>query len=181
MSNLRCTLTTAFNQLDQLEEKISAISQRSSYLAMSPQSSNSYKGTVSTDHNISPSSSCGTLNSQEKTYVKHLEEDELCTDDSSTSDKITSQDSSSDIESSSDNDSVVEEKPLPSLKDAVQHEDQSDYEPSVSPGMFGFYGLNEMIGFKRPTTRYRKNSISCGALLSSTAQWTSGGGRSFDL
>ena len=28
--------------------------------------------------------------------------------------------------------------------------------------------LNEKVGFKRPTTRYRNNSISCGALLSGT-------------
>ena len=125
LSNLRSTLTTAFNQLDQLEEKISAISQRSSYLAVSPQSSNSYMGTVSTDHNISPSSSCSTLISQEKTHVTYLEEDELCTYDSSTSHKITAQDSISDIESSSDY-SKVKEKPLPSLKDAVKQEDQSD-------------------------------------------------------
>ena len=26
--------------------------------------------------------------------------------------------------------------------------------------------LNEKVEFKRPTTHYRKNSISCGALLS---------------
>ena len=26
--------------------------------------------------------------------------------------------------------------------------------------------FNEKVGFKRPTTRYRNNSISCGALLS---------------
>ena len=41
--------------------------------------------------------------------------------------------------------------------------------------------LNEKVGFKRPTTRYRNNSISCGALVSGTAQWTSGVGWSFDL
>ena len=41
--------------------------------------------------------------------------------------------------------------------------------------------LNEKVGFKRPTTRYRNNSISCGALHSGTAQWTSGVGWSFDL
>ena len=41
--------------------------------------------------------------------------------------------------------------------------------------------LNEKVGFKRPTRRYSKNSISCGALLSGTAQWTSGVGWSFDL
>ena len=41
--------------------------------------------------------------------------------------------------------------------------------------------LNEKVGFIRPTKRYRKNSISCGALLSGTAQWTSGVGWSFDL
>ena len=41
--------------------------------------------------------------------------------------------------------------------------------------------LNEKVGFKRPTTRYRNNSISCGALLSGTAQWTSGVGCSFNL
>ena len=29
--------------------------------------------------------------------------------------------------------------------------------------------LNEKVEFKRPTTRYRNNSISCGALLSGTA------------
>ena len=41
--------------------------------------------------------------------------------------------------------------------------------------------LNEKVGFKRPTKRYRKNSISCGALLSGTTQWTSGVRWSFDL
>ena len=102
LSNLRYTLTTAFKQLDQLEEKISAISQGSSYLALSPQSRNSDKGTISTDHNISPSSSCSPLISQEKTHVNRLEEDELCTEDSSTSNKIIAQDSISisDMESS---------------------------------------------------------------------------------
>ena len=80
MSNLRGTLTTAFNQLDQLEEKISAISQRSSNLGLS--------GTISTG------------------YTRSL--------------------SSSDIESSNDNDSEVEERPLQSLKDVVEHEGQSD-------------------------------------------------------
>ena len=39
--------------------------------------------------------------------------------------------------------------------------------------------LNEKVGFERPTTRYRKNSILCGALLSGTAKWTSGMGWSF--
>ena len=29
--------------------------------------------------------------------------------------------------------------------------------------------LNEKVGFKRPTTGYRNNPISCGALLSGTA------------
>ena len=41
--------------------------------------------------------------------------------------------------------------------------------------------LNEKVGFKRPTKCYRKNSFSCGALLSGTAQWTSGVGWTFDL
>ena len=39
--------------------------------------------------------------------------------------------------------------------------------------------LNEKVGFKIPTTRYRKNSILCGALHIGTAKWTSGGGWSF--
>ena len=40
--------------------------------------------------------------------------------------------------------------------------------------------LNEKVGFKIPTTRYRKNSILCGALhIGSTAKWTSGVGWSF--
>ena len=34
--------------------------------------------------------------------------------------------------------------------------------------------LNEKVGFKIPTTRYRKNSILCGALHIGTAKWTSG-------
>ena len=34
--------------------------------------------------------------------------------------------------------------------------------------------LNEKVGFKIPTTRYRKNSILCGALHFGTAKWTSG-------
>ena len=34
--------------------------------------------------------------------------------------------------------------------------------------------LNEKVGFKIPTTRYRKNSILCGALQIGTAKWTSG-------
>ena len=41
--------------------------------------------------------------------------------------------------------------------------------------------LHEKVGFIRPTKRYRKNSISCGALLSGTTQWTSGVGWSFDF
>ena len=36
------------------------------------------------------------------------------------------------------------------------------------------YCLNEKVGFKIPTTRYRKNSILCGALHIGTAKWTSG-------
>ena len=36
------------------------------------------------------------------------------------------------------------------------------------------YSLNEKVGFKIPTTRYRKNSILCGALHIGTAKWTSG-------
>ena len=39
--------------------------------------------------------------------------------------------------------------------------------------------LNEKVGFKIPTTRYRKNSILCGALHIGTAKWTSGVGWSF--
>ena len=39
--------------------------------------------------------------------------------------------------------------------------------------------LNEKVGFKIPTTRYRKNSILCGALHIRTAKWTSGVGWSF--
>ena len=39
--------------------------------------------------------------------------------------------------------------------------------------------LNKKVGFKIPTTRYRKNSILCGALHSCTAKWTSGVGWSF--
>ena len=39
--------------------------------------------------------------------------------------------------------------------------------------MWFLFFLNEKVGFKRPTTRYRKNSILCGAQLSGTAQWTS--------
>ena len=35
-------------------------------------------------------------------------------------------------------------------------------------------GLNEKVGFKRPTTCYRKNSILCGALHIGSAKWTSG-------
>ena len=35
-------------------------------------------------------------------------------------------------------------------------------------------GLNENVGFKIPTMRYRKNSILCGALHIGTAKWTSG-------
>ena len=34
--------------------------------------------------------------------------------------------------------------------------------------------LNEKVGFKIPTMRYRKNSILCGALHIGTAKWTSG-------
>ena len=34
--------------------------------------------------------------------------------------------------------------------------------------------LNEKVGFKIPTTSYRKNSILCGALHIGTAKWTSG-------
>ena len=34
--------------------------------------------------------------------------------------------------------------------------------------------LNEKVGFKIPTTRYRKNYILCGALHIGTAKWTSG-------
>ena len=34
--------------------------------------------------------------------------------------------------------------------------------------------LNEKVGFKIPTRRYRKNSILCGALHIGTAKWTSG-------
>ena len=41
--------------------------------------------------------------------------------------------------------------------------------------------INEKVGFKRPTTRYRKNSVLCGVLLSSTAQYISCVGRSFVL
>ena len=41
--------------------------------------------------------------------------------------------------------------------------------------------LNEKVGFKRPTTLYRNNPISCGALLGGTTQWTSGVGWSFRL
>ena len=39
--------------------------------------------------------------------------------------------------------------------------------------------LNEKVGFKIPTTRYRKNSILCGALHIGTAKWISGVGWSF--
>ena len=39
--------------------------------------------------------------------------------------------------------------------------------------------LNEKVGFKIPTTRYRKNSILCGALHIGAAKWTSGVGWSF--
>ena len=39
--------------------------------------------------------------------------------------------------------------------------------------------LNEKVGFKIPTTRYRKNSILCDALHIGTAKWTSGVGWSF--
>ena len=39
--------------------------------------------------------------------------------------------------------------------------------------------LNEKVGFKIPTTRYRKNSILCGALHIGTAKWTSDVGWSF--
>ena len=42
-----------------------------------------------------------------------------------------------------------------------------------------FLLLNEKVGFKIPTTRYRKNSILCGALHIVTAKWTSGVGWSF--
>ena len=34
--------------------------------------------------------------------------------------------------------------------------------------------LNEKVGFKIPTTRYRKNYMLCGALHLGTAKWTSG-------
>ena len=34
--------------------------------------------------------------------------------------------------------------------------------------------LNEKVGFKIPTTRYRNYSILCGALHIGTAKWTSG-------
>ena len=34
--------------------------------------------------------------------------------------------------------------------------------------------LNEKVGFKIPTTRYRKNSILCGVLHIGIAKWTSG-------
>ena len=40
--------------------------------------------------------------------------------------------------------------------------------------MFIVLALNEKVGFKIPTTRYRKNSILCGALHIGTAKWTSG-------
>ena len=39
--------------------------------------------------------------------------------------------------------------------------------------------LNEKVRFKISTTRYRKNSILCGALHIGTAKWTSGVGWSF--
>ena len=39
--------------------------------------------------------------------------------------------------------------------------------------------LNEKVGFKIPTTRYRKNSILCSALHIGTANWTSCMGWSF--
>ena len=39
--------------------------------------------------------------------------------------------------------------------------------------------LNEKVGFKIPTTCYRKNSILCGALHNGTTKWTSGVGWSF--
>ena len=38
----------------------------------------------------------------------------------------------------------------------------------------GSVDLNEKVGFKIPTTCYRKNSILCGALHIGTAKWTSG-------
>ena len=34
--------------------------------------------------------------------------------------------------------------------------------------------LNEKVGFKIPTTRYRNDSILCGALHNGIAKWTSG-------
>ena len=39
--------------------------------------------------------------------------------------------------------------------------------------------LNEKVGFKIPTKRYRKNSILCSVLHIGTAKWTSGGCWSF--
>ena len=42
-----------------------------------------------------------------------------------------------------------------------------------------YFTLNEKVRFKIPTTRYRKNSILCGALHIGTTKWISGVGWSF--
>ena len=44
---------------------------------------------------------------------------------------------------------------------------------------FWLFRANEKVGFKIPTTRYRKNSILWGALHIGTAKWTSDEGWSF--
>ena len=50
----------------------------------------------------------------------------------------------------------------------------SAYSGMFSTSIASTIDLNRKVGFKIPTTRYRKNSILCGALHIGTAKWTSG-------